>query len=391
VIQDRVAQLLGRMEKEKRLKSKDSVPDIIKKIFPAPGVISEAEFKKALDVADRTKIYQSVLDADTKVKKGDKAKLKAAMKASADLIKTVEADAAGLKAVFGSKDAIAKANYANARKALAEVSKDMDTKVSTDYNLDDPEVFLGGWASHGARHMHLLVEIVKVVDPKETKATLIHEAAHLSEPSVDDHGYYGTPNFEALDENTKVSNAGHYEELPRRVLGTSSYVGLTFTPGVKKGGGAVTWEDTIRRMASEYLRKAWDAGVDTHTWLRGVRRSHLKGDKTPFTTNRALILEVSKLMDLTVHEQDPAHAQITPLDVTITESIPRGVMAVSSFAGKETVVRPYGPWANPGDEDRAARDMVIDAATAKYGKLLGDPARDRKLLDWLVAHYRSLP
>jgi hypothetical protein len=391
VIQDRVAQLLGRMEKEKRLKSKDSVPDIIKKIFPAPGVISEAEFKKALDVKDRTVIYKSVLDADTKVKKGDKAKLKAAMKDAADLIKKVEGDAAGLKAVFGTKDTVAKANYANARKALAEVSKDMDTKVSTDYNLDDPEVFLGGWASHGARHMHLLVEIVKVVDPKDSKTTLIHEAAHLSEPSVDDHGYYGTANFEALDENTKVANAGHYEELPRRLLGTSSYVGLTFTPGVKKGGGAVTWEDTIRRNASEYLRKAWDAGVDTHTWLRRVRRARLAGDKTPFTTDRALILEVSKLMDLTVHEQDPAHAQITPLDVTLAESISRGVGLVGQIAEKETVERPFGPWQNPGDEDRTARGNLIQSAVSKYGKLLGDPQRDTELLDWLVAHYRSLP
>lgn len=51
----------------------------------------------------------------------------------------------------------------------------------------------------------------------------------------------------------------------------------------------------------------------------------------------------------------------------------------------------YGPWQNPGDEDRMAKAAVIDAAIAKYGRLLGDPARDIKLLDWLVAHYRSLP
>jgi hypothetical protein len=391
VIQSRVAQLLGRMAREKRLKSKEPVADIVTKIFPAPGVISQAEFNKALDPKDRTEIYLSVLDADTRVKKVDKGKLKAAMKSAAGIIGTVEGDAAGLSAVFGTKAATAKANYARARAALGEVSKDMDTKVSTDYNLDDPEVFLGGWANHGIRHMHLLVEIVKVLDPKETKTTLIHEASHLSDPSVDDHGYYGTPGFEALDEATKVGNAGHYEELPRRILGTSSYAGLTFTPGVTKGGGAMTWEDTIHRQASEYLRKAWDAAVDTHTWLRGVRKARLKGDATPFDTERPLILEMSQLMDLTVHAQNPAKARITPLDVTLTESIARAVGLIGNLADAEAVPHLYGPWQNPGDEDRMAKAAVIDAAIAKYGRLLGDPARDIKLLDWLVAHYRSLP
>jgi hypothetical protein len=391
VVRAAVTQLLGRMAREKRLKSKDSVPAIVARIFPAPGVISETEFTKAIDVADRTAIYRSVLDADTTVRKVDRAKLRAAMKASADLIRSVEGDDVGLKAVFGAKAPVAKANYARARAALAEVSRDMATKVSTDYNLDDPEVALGGWASHGARHMHLLVEIVKVIDAKESKVTLIHEAAHLADPSVDDQGYYGTANFEALSEDVKVGNAGHYEELPRRKLGTSSYAGLTFTPGVLKGGGAVTWEDTIKREASEYLRKAWDAAVDTHTWLRGVRKAFLRRDRSPFEADKALILEVSQLMDLTVHRQAPDKARITPLDVTLTESIARGVMLVGSLAERETVERPYGPWQDPKDEDVVARHTVIDGAVAKYGQLLGDAVRDRALLDWLVAHYRSLP
>jgi hypothetical protein len=391
VIKTAVAQLLGRMAREKRLKSTDSVPTIVARIFPAAGVISEAEFNKAIDVADRTAIYRSVLDADTTVKKADRAKLKTAMKASADLIRSVEGDDVGLKAVFGAKAPVAKANYARARAALAEVSRDMDSKVSTDYNLDDPEVSLGGWASHGARHMHLLVEIVKVIDAKESKITLIHEASHLADASVDDHGYYGTPNFEALDEDVKVGNAGHYEELPRRKLGTSSYAGLTFTPGVLKGGGAVTWEDTIKRNASEYLRKAWDAAVDTHTWLRGVRKAFLRKDRRPFEDQRALILEVSQLMELTVHRQAAAKARITPLDVTLTESIARGVMLVGSLAEREPVERPYGPWLDPKDEDIAAKHILIDNAVTKYGQLLGDTKRDHDLLDWLVAHYRSLP
>ena len=179
----------------------------------------------------------------------------------------------------------------------------MKKHITTDYNLDDPEVGLGGWASFASRHMHLLLDVVQGTDPKETTATLIHEAAHLADSSVDDHGYYGTPNFEALPEDIKVKNAAHYEELPRRdpTLGTSKYMGHTFTPGTTKGGGKVTWEDEIQQMASEYLRQAWDASVDTFTFIRGVRKSALAGDKKPFSTNKVLILEISKLMDLTIH------------------------------------------------------------------------------------------
>jgi hypothetical protein len=70
--------------------------------------------------------------------------------------------------------------------------------------------------------MHLLAHVVKGTDPKEAKATLIHESAHLSDKSVDDHGYYATPGFEAMSEEDKVNNAGHYEELPRRLMSPSS-------------------------------------------------------------------------------------------------------------------------------------------------------------------------
>jgi len=33
--------------------------------------------------------------------------------------------------------------------------------------------------------------------------------------------------------------------------------------------------------------------------------------------------------------------------------------------------------------------MIVAAAITKFGNLLGDPVKDKKLLDWLVAHYRA--
>ncbi|MEU8611202.1 hypothetical protein AB0C29_24775, partial [Actinoplanes sp. NPDC048791] len=385
VIKTAVTQLLDRMAKEKRLRSKDAAATIVAMIFPAPGVISEAAFNKALDPADRTQIYKTVLDAHTTVKKADRATLKVLMKDAGDLMRTAEGDAAGLKAVFGSQDAVAKARYAAGRAALATAAGDLDKHVTTDYNLDDPETFLGGWAQHSTQLMHLLVGIVQGKDPAESKSTLVHEAAHLGHGSVDDLGYYGTAAFEAMDEAAKVGNAAHYEELPRRSLGTSSFAGHTFTPGVKKGGAAVTRTDIVRKIAGDHVQHAWDAASDAHMWLRGVRKAWVtKKDKAPFTADKALILELSKLCDLTVHHQAVAHARITTLDITIIESVVRAMGIIGSLVDSEPL--PGGPLS-----DKGAADVMVAEATKKYGRLLHDPARDKALVDWLAAHFRTLP
>jgi hypothetical protein len=386
VIKARVTQLLERMAREKRLKSKDPVPMIVAKIFPSPGTMDEAEFNKAIDPSDRSEIYKSVTDADTKVKDADKPKLKSAMKEASDLITKVQGNDAGLKQVFGAQDATAKANYGNAKAALDGVAAHMDAHVTTDYNLDDPEVGLGGWASFDSQRMHLLLKVAQVDDLNETKATVIHESAHLSNKTVDDQVYYASPGFFEADEAKKVANAAHYEELPRREMGISKFDKKTFTPGVTATGAKMTREDTVRAAVNLYLRKAWDAGVDAHSLVRGVRREYLAGNNKPFNDNKPLLFEVSKLMDLTIHEQAPGKAVVTTLDVTLSESVSRGVSLVGSLASK--VAFPASPGSLSDDQ---LRDQMVADAVVKYGKLLNDATRDKKLLDWLVDHYRKLP
>lgn len=385
VIKNAVTQLLNRMAKEKRLKSKDPVATIVGKIFPGPGLISEPEFNKALDPADRTQIYQTVVDAHTTVKKADQAKLKVLMKDAGDLMLKAEGDVAGLKAVFGGQDAVAKARYARGRSALAAAASDLDKHVTTDYNLDDPETFLGGWAQHATQLMHLLIGVVKGTNPAGSQSTLVHEAAHLGDGAIVDLGYYGTSAFEAMSEADKVNNAAHYEELPRRLLGTSSFAGHTFTPGIMKGGAAVTRVDTVRKIASDHLQHAWDAAADAHMWLRGVRKAWLtKKDTAPFAAEKPLILELSKLCDMTVHHQAAAHARITTLDITIIESIVRAMGLIGHLVGSEPL--PGGPLSDKG----AAEVMVVEA-TKKYGQLLHDVPRDKALVDWLAAHFQKIP
>jgi len=226
---------------------------------------------------------------------------------------------------------------------------------------------------------------------------VIHEASHLSNRSVGDQVYYDEPGFFEADEAKKVGNAAHYEELPRRVMGTSKFDGQTFTPGTRPGGGAVTREDNVKAAVNLYVRKAWDAGVDAHSFIREVRLRYQRGETKPFTDNQALIFEMSNVMDLTVHEQALGKAVVTTLDVTLSESISRGVALVKAISGGI----PYPPTAALPDAVRAAalearsdvelRDMMVAAAVTKYGRLLQDPARDKALLDWLEAHYQSLP
>ena len=424
-IKSRVTELLLRMEKDGRLKkSKESVPDIVKKIFPAPGVIDEAEFNKAIDVSDRKEIYKDVTEADTKVKPEDQPGLKVAMKDAAALLKTVEGNATGLKQVFGSKQAVAKANYEKAQKALDDVVKDMDKHVTTDYNLDDPEVGVGGFANFKKQKMHLTLKVAKVEDPKESKATVIHEATHFANESVHDQVYYAKPGFFEADEDKKITNAAHYEELPRREMGISKFDGQTFTPGVMPSGEKETREDKVKAAANLYLRKAWDAGVNAFHLIRNVRREIQNGNTKPFNDNKALILEMSKLMDMTIHEQAAGKETVTMLDVTICESIARGVRLVGQEASKvpfpseiekKKVTAPvlHTPWYTGipllgtlltwifgGPEmrmettevsknltDEELRDQIVMAAVAKYGNLLKDKKRDKALLDWLVAYY----
>lgn len=386
VIKDRVAKLLGRMAHEGRLRSADPVPTIIAKIFPALGGVDQAEFDAALDVNDRTVVYKSVLDANTKVKTADRAPLRAQIANARALIAQVRADNAGLQAVFGGKRDEAKENYRKARIALSGLSSHMGSRITTDYNLDDPEVGLGGWAQFNTRHVHLLSDIVEVVDPDATKTTLIHESSHLADSSVDDLGYYGSHGFEAMSEDDKLHNAAHYEELPRRLMGTSQYPALVFAPGVMAAGGHMTRTDRILRRASEHLRRAWDAAVDVHSLLRDVRKAAIAApaDWAPFNTHRALIIKISRLMDLTVHLQDPAQERVTALDVTITESIARAMDLIGNEVDNVAVP------GRPTTELNAKRKVIARAVVA-YGHLLGSATRDRKLINWLKAQYHQVP
>ncbi|WP_157098359.1 hypothetical protein [Chlorobaculum limnaeum] len=393
VVHSRVRRLLERMHREGRLNSATSATDIgvvMDEIFPLPGQLDQAAYERYLDPTDRTMVYHSVRDAYTTPNPADRADLATAMQDAAATAQTVSTDEPGLRAVFGPTEwSTAQAGYRLINNRLVAISADIEHRISTDYNLDAQETFLGGWASFGDQHIHLLSTVVSDPLTPRSKVTLLHEAAHLADSRIDDHGYYGTPGFEAAEEAIKVNNAAHYEELPRRTWGISSYVGQTFTPGLTSSGAPLTTEEQIRAGGVQYYRKAWDAASDFDSLIKDVRRNQLDGTPLDGATV-ARMLEVSPLMDLTLHEQMVSPPEVTRLDITTSESIVRAMSIAKRNVPNVPNVMPMGPFLSTADEIAAGVSLAVDAAMAAYGGLLGDAARDRRLVDWLHDHYRNV-
>ncbi|MBK9034930.1 MAG: hypothetical protein IPL61_27315 [Myxococcales bacterium] len=277
-------------------------------------------------------------DAQTKLNTTDQPKVEGIMDDAVKLIDDAIADDTGLTEVFGTKAGTAKAVYAKAKVELQTRKTTIDVSLNTDYNRDDEEIGLGGWANFGKKQVHLHRKVAEVVDKNGSTATVVHEFCHLADNTVKDKGYYGSAGFEAMSEDEKVTNAAHFEELPRRKLGTSKYAGHTFTPGKTKGGGAVTFEDEVKRAVSEYFRKAWDKAVDCHLFLRRIKGELDGGDDSNFKLKQPRIIELSKLQHLTIHEQKPP-TTINLNDIVLCE----GVAHATTKIRREAVTRRTRP------------------------------------------------
>jgi hypothetical protein len=169
----------------------------------------------------------------------------------------------------------------------------------------------------------------------------------------------------------------------------SRYPSLTFTPGVSSSGAPLTTEEQIRAGGADYYRRAWDAAADFDDLIKQARRDQLDGTALDGSTV-ARLLEVSPLMDLTLHEQMRSPPDITRLDVSTSESIVRAMSMAGDYVESLTNVVPMGPFLTSTDEISAGVDLAVDAAMAANSGLLGDAARDRQLVDWLHSHYQNV-
>lgn len=394
-IKEMVATALTRMRRDGALpKATDPIPDIINRLFPSPGTFDEAAFAKVVDIADRGQIYKSAADAESKLTPTDKTKLISAMGRADLMLIGAEGDAANLKRVFGTKAADAKANYGKAKTALANLKTNIDTNVHTDYNRDDEQVGLGGWAKFSSQMVHLEPGTVAAKDLDESALTILHECMHLADRSIKDNGDYYPPSaaksagWESLTDDQKVNNAAHYEEIARRKLGKGVFKpDQEFKPGISAStGGAVSFETEVRLEARDYLRRAWDAAVDAHMGIRRVRVDTENKSTRLFTAHEARILEISKVAKMTIHLQKPKPHTIATLDVTQCEGVAHGLSIIGDLAPRQAV--PAAPVAPKTKQDYV--DQVVAGAARDYGALTGNAADDKTLIDWMVAHYGNV-
>nr|WP_067293178.1 hypothetical protein [Marinobacterium profundum] len=390
-LKELVKTALIRLKKENRLKSKDSLDAIIDAIFPAPGSIDQSAFEAAVDSSDRTIIYMSVFDTNARIKDKDRPKLRSAMRWAIKVIREAQTSKTMLTRIFGSKQADAAGNYRKAGdrlQAFVDSTATLNKSVNTDYNRDDAALYLGGWADFDDQVIHLEPGVAKVTNSKESVATLVHEAAHLADGAIEDHGYYppstGKDAFAGMAESRKLNNAAHYEEFVRRWLNTSTYNNDTeFTPGKAVSGAALTLEDDVRLATTEYFRHGWDAAVEVQFALVKYRKDLLASKDAKFKKDLPELKKISKAMHLSLHRQSPGHETVTQLDIVLAESIAR----VVSDMGDHSASIKLALTPKDTSEIKKASDRLINDTIRSYGALLGDSKKDRTLTNWLVANY----
>ena len=381
VIKDAILTMLMRMKRGNRLMIKKSVSEIMTEIFPEPGVFDKKAYEKAFDHADRSIIYGSVRESETPIKKAEQSKFKAHVEWAIRIIRIAERMGKSMSRIFGSKTAKAKAIYKKAGDALQKMistKAKMDASFNADYNLDDSEVNMKGWAQFSTQRMHIGGDIVKVKDQRDTLITIIHEASHLADKTVKDDGVYYPPktdlnSFAAMDENTKITTAAFFEEFPRRWLARSVYQSsFTFSPGTSD------YETQARTIATKHFTRVRRRALHILMSLKHIRIDLLDGDRDSFEKYESAIDTASEMLDLTIHKQTTEDRTVSQLDIILAEGVARATNYLR-LSIKDLNV----PLIEDESEIKKVAKKLIDDAIIKNDSLFGNPEKDRRLIDYL--------
>ena len=249
-IKESIATALTRMRFEKKgalLKTKDPIPDIIKRLFPAPGVFDEAEFAKVVDVADRNKIYERAVDAEAKLTAGDKAKLNDVDgPGRPDARRRDRRRPTTSSGCSARRPTQAKANYGKAKTAMATLKGKIDTNVHTDYNHDDEQTRprrLGEVRRpDGAPRRPTWRRARTRSSPRSRSCTSACTSPTARSRTTAATTRRAPPRARAgrrWTDDEKLNNAAHYEEIPRRHVGKSVFKDdQKFKPGISRSTGA---------------------------------------------------------------------------------------------------------------------------------------------------------
>jgi hypothetical protein len=235
-----------------------------------------------------------------------------------------------LAAIFGPTNvATAKAKYENARRKLVLLSGVLGNTTNVVVDMTGESELMGKDGStirNPDTRIRLL--LAKVRNPKAPASivTLIHESLHAGNVDVVDKGYFRSPGFETRQESDKLTNAAHFEELPRRLLGDDP-IGGTFVPQAIIGSGIVGEETRLQwaaKEASEVLRKAWAAATAIHENLKEFYKHRYK-----FEGFCLIAREWSSTLGLTIHKHPLTEVKkrgVSQLDLTLSEDVIRHLL-----------------------------------------------------------------
>jgi hypothetical protein len=309
-----------------------------------------------------------------------------------------------VRQVFGAANvARAKRRYAAARVWMNRLHR--RGKIVTDRSGYSDEVSLGGLTGF-QEQLSISADTWDNPDADESVVTMIHEAMHAGNEDVDDKGYINQPSFQVLPGPVKLTNAAHYEVVPRRILDAAfSFAGATFVPAGSGGTPALTPRQEAIRDASEMFREAWSLGLNLHMlfvglvrrpreWntfeirrrLGGVRAGLKWSDTLPFW---------SKVMKLTIHERtridprgsDPSTMPVTQIDVALSEGVVRKLAHAMDAVPQEEAEATAFLNANATAAERAAattvaaeRDLLMKLVLrVRVGSITGSVDRDFRM------------
>lgn len=300
--------------------------------------------------------------------------------------------------VFGKKNiATAKHKYAKAHHAMHRLHH--HNKILTDRSGYNAEVHLGGLTNHS--RIMLAARLLDNPDEDISIVTMIHEAMHAGNyGDVSDKGYIKQAMFTQLPEAVKLTNAAHFEVVPRRILKVRPhFAGKTFTPAKPK---AQSYIQKGLRLASEDLRKAWTVGLNLHkiwAYIQKNPKTWSTMDLSTWWSKAAKGLHFdqsmpywSKVQKLTVHQRPnikptagkQVSAPVTAIDMALSEGMTRLiVLAMKAMPKKEKEALAFldknANWIElayaAGGAD-ACRNVLLILVLRKVGPITGPPERD---------------
>ncbi len=280
-----------------------------------------------------------------------------------------------LQQVFGRGHvSAAKAKYRGARTWMQRLER--RRHIVTDRSGYSDEVGLGGLTGFRSQ-IALSPSTIDNPDDAESIVTLIHEAMHAGNGDVDDFGYIDRADeFIALATEVKLTNAAHFEVVPRRIVGASfAYAGRSFVPAGTTVGGvsapALTDGEQTIRQTSEAFRAAWTIGLNLHTRFLDAYREPRgwTADRGGGRTWAGALPFWSKVEKLTVHlktdidptSAEPARQPISQIDMALSEGLVRRLSTAMSEVPTDEAGMAALEDAHLGASERAAAHASVAA------------------------------